>query len=44
MEPKKASLHIFFLLKKQEFHWLGPNTDIHRQFFVDVVALGPNGW
>ncbi len=40
-EPNKASLQIF-LLKKQDFHWLGPNTDIHRQKIVDVVALGPN--
>ncbi len=30
-----------FLYKKQDFQWLGPNTDIHRQKIVDVVALGP---
>ncbi|MCP4993783.1 MAG: hypothetical protein GY934_08350 [Gammaproteobacteria bacterium] len=39
-EPKKALLQNF-LLNIQEFHWLGPNTDIHRQKIVDAVALGP---
>ncbi len=30
-EPNKASLQIF-LLKKQEFHWLGPNTTTRLRF------------
>ncbi len=33
-----------FLLNVQEIHWLGPNTDIHRQKIVDAVALGPKGF
>ncbi len=40
-EPKKGLLQKF-LLNVQEFHWLGPNPDIHRQKIVDAVELGPN--